>query len=143
MGELEDKISSLLSNPDALEQVMKTVRALVSDKAEKPGPEPDAQAGALAHAEPGNLLGLISALGGGKDGSSPLAGIDPKIISMAIKLLGTYSSQDSRQTALLMALRPYVRSQRCEKIDNAVQMVKIARVAKQALSGLMGGVGDV
>ncbi len=143
MGELEEKISSLLSNPDALEQVMKTVRALAGDGAEKTAPEPEQQAAALSHSDSGNLVGLISALGGGKGGGSPLQGLDPKLLSMAVKLMGTYSSQDSRQTALLMALRPYVRRERCDKIDNAVKMVKIAKVAKQALSGLIGGLDDV
>lgn len=139
MGELEEKLSSLLSNPAALEQVMGVVRALAQGGGEKPG---DFSAVQSAQADTGAEQ---AAPAFGKEGAdkSSFMGLDPKTAAFALKLLNAYSDQDSRHTALLNALKPFVSLQRREKIDRAQQVMRIAKVARQALDGMIGGASNV
>jgi hypothetical protein len=134
MSEIEDKLSSLLSNPAALGKVLSAIQSISSAGGEKPA-EP-AQAGAAADA-------VAPAFGHENTDKSPFPGLDPKTAALALKLLGAYSSQDNRQLALLNALKPYVSRERCEYIDRAQSMIRIAKVARQALDGLIGGAPDV
>lgn len=118
MSELEEKLGAILSNQDAMGQIMALAKSLGGGSAEAPPPAAPSAAAS---------------------GSSPPAppsagGIDPRLLSMAAKLAGAYSEAgDDRRVALLNSLRPFVKEERHAKLDKAVQIAKLTRVVRIAL----------
>lgn len=113
MSELEEKLGAILSNQDAMSQIMALAKSLGGgDGAESPPP-------AAPSPEPAAL---------------PAGGIDPRLLSMAAKLAGAYSEAgDDRRVALLTALRPFVKEERHAKLDKAIQIARMTRVVRTAL----------
>ena len=84
------------------------------------------------------LSGLASLLMGGESGEaapSPAPARDPGLLQ---KLAG---GEAGRETALLEAMRPWLSEKRQHKMDRAMQLAKMARIARIAL-GQMGGGDD-
>lgn len=75
-----------------------------------------------------DLSSLISTLSGGK---SP--DIDPKLISIALRIFSEYSAQDDEKTALLAALKPFLKGERLEKMEKAEKISRLSRVVRVAL----------
>ena len=117
MSELEEKLGAILSNQDAMGQIMALAKSL-GGGAEAPPP-------AAPSAEPS----------GGPPPAPPSAGgIDPRLLSMAAKLAGAYSDAgDDRRVALLNSLRPFVKEERHAKLDKAIQIARLTRVVRIAL----------
>ena len=61
---------------------------------------------------------------------SALGDIDPRMLQMGMRVLREYQSGDDKKTALLHALRPFVREERWEKLDRAIQIAKLSRVIR-------------
>lgn len=119
MSELEDKLNSILSNPDAMGQIMNLAQSLgVGKKDTSPSPPP------IQDAMPSPT---------GTDPFSALGSLDPRIFDMATKLLAAYQSNDDDRAALLTALRPFVRAERYAKLDQAIRISKLTRVIRIAL----------
>lgn len=120
MSELEEKLGAILSNQDAMGQIMALAKSLGGGNADAPPP-------AAPSGEPS----------GGTDSppaSSSPGGIDPRLFSMAAKLAGAYSEAgDDRRVALLNSLRPFVKEERHAKLDKAVQIARLTRVVRIAL----------
>ena len=87
-------------------------------------------------APPPDLGGLLTAFTGGE---SP----DPRLLKLGGRLLSEWSRPDDRRTALLAALRPYVKPERYAKVDRAIQIAKLSRLIRVALSALREGGEDV
>lgn len=91
--------------------------------------------------DPGSMQmvsSLISGLGDKKDNTpapSPLAGIDMQKITT---LMQKMSGEPDERCKLLLALRPFVDSERQEKIDQSVKLLRLMSVAEE-----MGGIGLV
>lgn len=116
MNDLEEKLGAILSNQDAMSQIMALAKSLGGGGAAESPPPP---APALEPAAP-------AAPSGG--------GIDPRLLSMAAKLAGAYSEAgDDRRVALLTALRPFVKEERHAKLDKAIQIARLTRVVRTAL----------
>lgn len=116
MSELEEKLGAILSNQDAMSQIMALAKSLGGGGAAE-GPPPPA-APALEPPAPASAGG----------------GIDPRLLSMAAKLAGAYSDAgDDRRVALLSALRPFVKEERHAKLDKAIQIARLTRVVRTAL----------
>lgn len=49
-------------------------------------------------------------------------------------LLSEYSAQDDKKAALLSALKPFLKPERQEKIDQAVRIARLTRVVRAAFS---------
>ena len=64
-------------------------------------------------------------------------GGDAKVLSELGALFGG-KTETSRSTALLMAMRPYMKPEKQEKLDRAMKLSKMVRIA-QAVMGQMGG----
>ncbi len=161
MGEFEDKISSLLSSPDGMNQVMSIVRSLAGDvsseqqaaaplgglQAEQasledaipPGPAPDASPVSGAASPP--LSAILGQLSGG--GFQGLQNIDPRFLSMIMKILGEFSSNDDKNVLLLQSLKPYLKNERHMKIDKAMQIVRLTKTIRTVFETLNGGDGFV
>lgn len=128
MSELEDKLGAILSDQDAMSQIMALARSLGGSQGSAPDrqpPPPEAQP--LREPPPAD-----SAQGGG-DLFSALGQLDPRLISMAMRLAGEYNSNDDQRAALLNALRPFVKPERYGKLDKAIQISKLTRVVRIAL----------
>ncbi len=114
MSELEDKLGSILNNPQMMQQIMGMAQALGNAK---PQGEPEKS--------------------GQEPASSPLAGIDPKMLQ-GIAGIARQNGVDNNQQALLKALSPYLSRDRVTKLERAM---RAARVAGAASVFLNAGVG--
>lgn len=117
MDGLEEKLTSFLSDPSAMEQILSMAHALgLGGDSTPSAPPPES-------APKGDAVSLSGAIE------------DPMLRSLVGVMLD--ASRDSgRQAALLNALRPFVRHDRREKIDRAAQIAKMAHIAGVALKNL-------
>lgn len=131
MGELEEKLNAILGDSQAMGQIMALAQSLgKSDpkEGEEASPAPPSDPPPAPEAEPGEDL---------------LGGIDPQMLDLGMRLLGEYQRQDEKGAALIQALRPFLREERQAKLDKAVRIAKLSRVARVALRSLGGGEGHV
>lgn len=134
MSELEDKLNSLLSNQDAMAQVMQLAQSLSQSGAGatdggSAAPPPPPQSGAAAgNAMPsaGDLNAMLSQLTGG---------LDPALLSRLLPVLSQMNRNESSETsALLYALQPFLRDKRRDKVVRAAQLAKLIHLAKVFLT---------
>ena len=124
MSDFEDKLNAILSNPDAMGQIMSLAQSLGKDSKEDGrstcAPENDGAPSAQ------NVSPSDSPLAG-------LANLDPRLLNMAVSLMSAYQSDDDDRAALLAALRPFVKPERYAKLDQAIRISKLTRVIRIAL----------
>lgn len=114
MDDMEQKLNSILANPDMMAQIMNMAQALG-------GGEPKE-----APSCPPTLQKPLAPL--------PTAGLDPGMLTK-IAGIAQQSGIDKNQQNLLKALRPYLSSQRIIKLEKAMRAAKIAGIASTALGG--------
>ena len=139
MSEFEDKINSLLNDPKQMDKIAAMAKSLMGDEGGTPKPQNAANKAEDSGFDPamlGKLTGLFK-----KDGSEDV-GIDPAMLGKLMGLLGKGSSGDSERTALLNAMKPYLSEKRRTKMDKAMKLARIAKIAELA-AGEFGGDGDV
>ena len=86
------------------------------------------------------LTGLASLLMGGEgETAAPPPAPDPGLLQKLGGALGGGAA--GKETALLEAMRPWLSEKRRHKMDRAMQLAKMARIARLAL-GQMGGGDD-
>ena len=131
MAEFEEKLNNILSNPEAMSQIMQLAQSLGGDR--QPGPPPPQQPAQPPPAwepPPG---------GGGTPLSSLAGGLDPGLLSRLLPLIQELGGQqDSNARNLLYALRPYLRSDRQEKVERALQLARLFHLGRKFLSGWEG-----
>ena len=171
MAEFDDKLNSLLSNPEAMDQIMKMAQSLMGNSGEGPetgGSARNAAGVSGSAAPPPALLPLAAQPSGGfgfppqagasgagtpqspgRAGWSPPSGVqsgsdlsflsglgnlDPKTIASLLPVLRELGgAQDSNARQLLFALRPYLKPERQEKVERALQLARLFRVGKKFL----------
>lgn len=116
MSELEDRIQSVLNDPDQMQQILGMARSLMGG-----GPEPEPPK------EPGGFS-LPELMGGGGE-----AGLMKKLAS----LLGGGGA--GREQALLEAMKPWLSESRSRRMDRALKLGHMARAASLALGEWGGG----
>ena len=142
MAEFDDKLNSLLSNPEAMAQIMQMAQSLSGGQAQQPvqqvpqappqqpvqpPPPPPVQ---QAASPGGNPLSALSSL---------TSGMDPAMLAKLLPLIQELGSQnDSNARQLLYALRPYLKPDRQEKIERALQLARLFHLGKKFLSGWEG-----
>lgn len=142
MAEFDDKLNSILSNPDAMSQIMQLAQSLGGGgqpaassppQPNAPGPQQTSSWGSPPpQAPPPPPMGgggdlLSSLLGGG--------GLDPGLLSRLLPLIQELGGQrESNARNLLYALRPYLRSDRQEKVERALQLARLFHLGKKFLS---------
>ena len=133
MGEFEEKLNALLSNPDALSQVMNLAQSLDLGGGSNGGP-PSENGGAPP--SPPSAAG-----GPGLGNQGKLGQIDPKLIQRLLPLVGELSggSGGDERTALLYALRPFLKPERRDKVERAVKAARLIHVGKKFLTSLGDG----
>jgi len=126
VGELEDRINSVLNDPDQLSEITRLARSLMG------GGQQDSQTeGAVppsSAAQPA-MSGLFDQLGLDADTVSRISGIF------------SATSGNSKSHALLEAMKPYLSDKRKNKMDKAMKLARLAKLAGFAM-GEMGGKGN-
>ncbi len=107
MEGFEEKLGSVLSNPQMMQQIMDMANALnQTDTPPDPAPPSD---------------------------PTPFGELDPAMLQKIIGLTA-HTGIDRNQTDLLGALRPYLSSQRLQKLEKAMRAAKLARMATAAMN---------
>ena len=71
--------------------------------------------------------------------SGLLGGTDPKLMMRLLPLLQELNrDSDSNARQLLTALRPYLRPERQDRVERALQLARLIHLGKQFLSGWEG-----
>ena len=134
MAEFDDKLNSILSNPDAMSQIMQLAQSLSGPG---PGPEspppPQPSSAPPPPPSPGGGGDLFSSL------SSLAGGMDPKLLTRLLPLVQELGGQrDSNARQLLYALRPYLKEEKQDKVERALQLARLFHLGKKFLSGWEG-----
>jgi len=106
MDGIEEKLSSVLNDPEMMQKIMAMAQSLGSGSTQQEAPK-----------QPQN---------------NPLPDID---LGMLQKFSGIarQGNIDKEQQALLRALSPYLSRERIRKLENAMRAAKMARIAAAAL----------
>lgn len=108
-GDLGAMLESVLSDPGQMEKIAKMAQGLMG-----------ASGGQKTGGEEAKAPDTSEAL--------PFPGGDSKLFSVLGKAFGG-REQKSRSTALLMAMRPYMRPEKQEKLDRAVKIAQMVNIA--------------
>lgn len=146
IADLQEQLQAILGDSEAMGQITAIARALTGNdpshtNSPVSSPEPEAQDVEFVPVEAStddqtqsqaqqvpDLSGLLGALGGG---NAP--DIDPKLISIAVRVFSEYSAQDDEKTALLSALKPFLKAERLEKMEKAEKISRLSRVVRVAI----------
>ena len=133
MSGFEEKLNAILSDPDAMAQVMQLAQSLHLDEPASDGSSDEAQGEErppAGEAEPAaNPLGGLSDL---------LGEIDPGMIRRLLPLLGELrgGGEQDRRLELLNALRPFLKPERQAKVERAVKAARLLHLGKKLLSAM-------
>ena len=109
---MEDKLSSILNNPEMMSQIMTMAQSLGKSTQSSPATQPSQSQEVPKTAVPN---------------------FDPKLVQR-IYGIASQSGIDKNQQALLKALSPYLTTQRINKLEKAMRAAKIAGLATTALN---------
>lgn len=127
MGELEEKLNSILSSPQEMEKIMGLARSLSGELGgEAPEQSPQQHNNTTNPADMSTLLG----------------GIDPKMLGTISKLMGEYSRPDYGKAAILNSIKPLLKKERQEKLERGLELARMSKLTRLAMSEL-GGDKDV
>ena len=140
MAEFDDKLNSILSNPEAMAQIAQLAQSL-SGGAEggaggsPPPPPPQARPGGFP--PPPSQPPPPPPAGG--DPLSGLGGLDPELLTRFLPLIRELGGQqDSNARQLLYALQPYLKPERQAKVERALLLARLFRVGRKFLTGREG-----
>lgn len=122
MSEFEDRVNSILNDPAQMDKITKIAKSLMGGETA----EPEERSGGESP---------IAALFG-SDGEEMAA------LGRISRALGAQTQQDREKTALLEAMKPYLSEKRRRKIDKAMKIARLTRIARAAM-GESGGDDDV
>lgn len=117
MTDFDEKLNSLLSDPEAMGQIMQLARSLGGSfdgpQSAPPPPQPPQQPSPPV--------------------SNPFNGIDPVAVMRLLPLVQELGEQNTNTRALLLALRPYLKAERQGKVEQALQLARLICVGKKFL----------
>lgn len=114
MSEFEDRLNSILNDPEQMDKIANMAKSLMGS-------------GSGDTAEPQTVP------------AQPFDGLDPGMLQGISKIMsGLNNKQDDEKTALLEAMKPYLGEKRRAKMDRAMKIAKMARLAELAF-GEFGG----
>ena len=127
MAEFEEKLNSILGNPQAMEQIMTLARSLSGEEG-RGEEEAVLSSGEEEHGDrsgpPPDLADLADLLGQ----------IDPRMIRTGMEVIRQVQSTEDRNAALLQALRPFLREERRGRLDRAIRIARMTRVVRAAIT---------
>ena len=123
MSEWEDRINSILSDPEQMNRITELANSLIGGG--------DTESGQSETSGPPDLAALAAMLGGE---NSP----DPAMLGRLGTLLRSVRAESGREQALLEAMKPYLSEKRRSKMDRAMKLARMAKLAQLAM-GEWGG----
>ena len=136
MSDFEDKLNGILSNPDAMAQIANLAQSLNLGGGGG-GAQPEEPANASPALPPGGSGSPAAGLGGLAGLGDLLGQIDPGMIQMGMDVFRQVQSAEDRNTALLNALRPFLKEDRQARLDRALRIARTAKLVRAAL-GVLG-----
>ena len=118
MSEFEDKLNSILNDPQQMGKIADMAKSLMGGEAQKEKTEEKAQ-----------------------DSFFP-EGMDIASVAKIGKILSQVKNEADDKTALLQAMEPYLNETRRSKMEKGIRLARLAKLAKLAL-GQLGGDEDV
>lgn len=126
MADFDETLNRLLSNPDAMSQIMQLAQSLGGGESTPSSPQPDPQPAAAPPPQTPGGGDLLSSLTGG---------VDPSLLLKLMPLIQELGGQqDSNARQLLYALKPYLKEEHRGKIERALQLARLFHVGKKFLS---------
>ena len=116
MGEFEDRINSVLSDPGQMEKIANLAKSFMAGGGEKQAESPAEDTSA----------GIFDAVP------------DPKLLGRISRLIQNGGGEKKQERALLEAMLPYMSEKRRSKMTTAIKIARIAGIARAA----MGEMGD-
>ena len=127
MSEFDDQLGAILGNPDAMSQIMALAQSLGSGS-----PAPEEQVPPPPPPAPSSPSASVPDL------SSLLTALDPQTVQSGMQLIAEFSRGEDQRTALLLALKPFLKEDRRDKIDRAVQIAQLSRILRVAFQLFRG-----
>ena len=121
MSELEDRINSVLGDPAQLERITKLAQSLMGAQT---GPEAGNNSSERESSGPGPALGGMEEL---------FSGLDMESLGKMSRVLSRAGADSGREHALLEAMKPYLSEKRRSKMDRAIKLAKLAKLAGFAM----------
>lgn len=132
MAEFEEKLNAILGDEQAMGQIMALARSLSggdgSPSGEGAPPMP-------RETPPAPQMPPVPDL------SALLGQLDPSMLRLATGLFQEYQGTNDRNVALLAALRPFLKEDRQTKLDKAMELARMTRLIRVALSTFGGKEG--
>ena len=126
MAEWEEKLNTILGDPEAMGQILSLAQSLgLSSQPEQEDHPPEE---------------------GAQEGDPPsLSGSDPMLRQSMALLSALGQEENDKRTALLTALKPFLKPERQASLDRAIQLQRLTKMARVAFRLLRdeGGDGDV
>ena len=146
MAEFDEKLNSILSNPNAMAQIMQLAQSITGENSAAAPPPPQAQpfapppqtqpftpppqAQPMAPPPPPPQSAAPAA-----NPLSALGNMDPKLMMKLLPLIQELGgAQDSDARRLLYALSPYLKPDRRDKIERALQLARLFHIGRQFLA---------
>lgn len=120
MSELEERINAVLGDPAQLEKITMMARSLMGGGGEG--------AQNAANQATGGILGEL--------------GLDSDAMGRIGRLINAQNSNPGAGQAMLQAMRPYLSDKRREKVDKALKIARLAKLAGLAMGEMEGGGND-
>lgn len=120
MSDFEEKLDRILSDPQAMNQIMTLAKTLGGGPASSPPSRSEAPQPAPPEAVP----------------------FEAKLLGRAASLLEQCNSGNDDRIALLTALRPFVSEKRYSRLDKAMEIARLSRMVRMALELLKNEEGD-
>ena len=133
MSEFEDRINSVLNDPEQMDKIASLAKSLMGGGAQST----DSGDGGMI----GKLGELAKGLSSGGSAGQESPAVDPAMLGKIGRLMKAGNAQSSNERALLEAMKPYLTEKRRQKMDRALQLAKLARIARIAMGEM--GEGDV
>ena len=124
MAEWEEKLNTILGDPEAMGQILSLAQSLgLSSRPEQEDHSPEE---------------------GGQEGEQPpLSGGDPAMLRQSMALLSALGQEENdKRTALLTALKPFLKPERQASLDRAIQLQRLTKMARVAFRLLRDEGGD-
>ena len=137
MGDFEEKLNQILSNPQAMEQIMSLANSIAGPPGQGGQEGPGADSPASEQGPPSSApMGALGGLG------DLLSGLDAGAMGKVMELFSVYQQQGDEKAQLLAALKPFLRPERQSRLEQAIRITRMSRVIRTAL-GMMQGGADV
>lgn len=145
MGEFEEKLNAILSNPDALAQIAGLAQSLNlgGGGQENGGDSGDSAGSGAPGGSPEGDAAPPPPSGGSMPDLGALAGlfgqIDPNLLQKLLPLVGELAGGGSggdERLQLLYALRPFLKPERRDKVERAVKTARLIHVGKKLLKNM-------